>query len=574
MGKQIFTYYIIPIEDDIHMVRRVLSIEIGLIKTRVCEVSYKKKNPHIYQCITFDTPDNTMEDGYIRNKEVFGAVLRENLAKANIKITNVIFTISSTKIANREVMIPMVNDNRIQAVIEANVNEYFPVDVSEYIISYSILNRINTKEERKLKLLVLAAPDNLIKNYYSFAQMMNFTIVALDYVGNSAFQILKKQVGQSVNLMVQMNEQSTLINVIDHEVLTLQRTIPYGTMSVIHSILANKDLEADTDTKAVHLLSIEELINKKFNMEEEEAAVALAEVIENETRVNYESKLKEEITESLHYLINNVNRVLDYYNSKFQDRKIETIYIMGQGARFKGLNQLFQNETGYEVKHINRLNSVTFHADCIHQDKFMDDYLCTIGAAIKPINFISREIITKAGKKNDLLSMALIFSFSLFVCLLMIVISTLVLSGALKEKSEYEKKINSMLPVEDLYANHAALQAEYNNYENLYALTKSPNEHLMELFAALEEKLPASMTVTSFSVTNENISLNISAKSTLAVAMALTNLRRVTLISDISVDTITSEKDDNGIITVTLAVNCKYKDSDVSATDTKQEKKE
>ena len=47
------------------MGKKVLSIEIGLHTTRVCEVEAGKKNPHVYNCISFDTPENIVEVGFI-----------------------------------------------------------------------------------------------------------------------------------------------------------------------------------------------------------------------------------------------------------------------------------------------------------------------------------------------------------------------------------------------------------------------------------------------------------------------------------------------------------------------------
>ena len=130
------------------MGKKVLSIEIGLHQTKVCEVEAGKKNPHVSNCITFDTPDNIVEDGFILDKDLMAQTLKSNLAAAKMNGKDVIFTIASTKIANREVVIPLVADNKIQAIIDASATEYFPLDVSEYTVSYSILEKVNTKEEK------------------------------------------------------------------------------------------------------------------------------------------------------------------------------------------------------------------------------------------------------------------------------------------------------------------------------------------------------------------------------------------------------------------------------------------
>ena len=194
---------------------RVISIEIGNVFTRVCELDYKKKNPHVYNCFRFNTPENTFDDGYIRDKEGFVNVVKEKLQDNNIQTTKVVFSVASSKIANREILIPQIKENKIQEIIDLNSTEYFPVDISEYIINYKVLEKISNEDEKKLRLLVLAAPNNLIKNYYSIAEMLGLEIVAIDYIGNSSFQTAKRQVGQGVNLVVQINEDTSALPTIE-----------------------------------------------------------------------------------------------------------------------------------------------------------------------------------------------------------------------------------------------------------------------------------------------------------------------------------------------------------------------
>ena len=192
--------------------KKVLSIDIGVLTTRIVEVDYKKDKPHVYNVCTFDTPDGAVEDGYIRNREILSVAMKAAMTESGMRNNNVVFTMSSTKIANREVIVPLVPDNKIKGVVDANAKDYFPVDIEQYVVTYTILERM--KAEKNLRLLVLAAPNQMIESYYDFAKLMNFDIVALDYVGNSSLQVLKKQTAESgTTLSVQINEGNSLINI-------------------------------------------------------------------------------------------------------------------------------------------------------------------------------------------------------------------------------------------------------------------------------------------------------------------------------------------------------------------------
>lgn len=136
------------------MTKRVLSIVIGTEYTKVCEVSYNrnniKKGIKVYRSISFPTPKNSIEDGFIRNMNAFGEELTIQLRANDFKSNKVIFSVASSKIASREVILPLVNENRIMDIIRTGASEYFPIDIKEYILSYSILEKItsdgNTKD--------------------------------------------------------------------------------------------------------------------------------------------------------------------------------------------------------------------------------------------------------------------------------------------------------------------------------------------------------------------------------------------------------------------------------------------
>lgn len=142
------------------MAHKVISVAIGNDITKVCEISYKKNNDkgkiRIHKSITFPTPVNTIEDGYIKQKEEFALQLKSQLKAAKISTKKVIFSMVSSKIANREITIPLVNETKIKSIIETGARDYFPVDIKDYILSYIILekkssDRKERAEEKKRK---------------------------------------------------------------------------------------------------------------------------------------------------------------------------------------------------------------------------------------------------------------------------------------------------------------------------------------------------------------------------------------------------------------------------------------
>ncbi len=112
---------------------KVLTIELGHSVIKLCEMDYKVKKPKIYQCQEAITPAGSVNDGYIAEgmmRELAYAI-KETIARNGIKTKKAIFTVASAKIINREVDLRAVKAAQLPSVVQANLNEYFPVSLAD-----------------------------------------------------------------------------------------------------------------------------------------------------------------------------------------------------------------------------------------------------------------------------------------------------------------------------------------------------------------------------------------------------------------------------------------------------------
>ncbi len=551
------------------MAKRVLSIEVGIRFTRICEMTGHKAAPVVYQCITFATPQGVFEDGYIRDKATLGNLIKQQLMEHKIRTIDAIFTINSTKIANREVSIPYVKENKIKSIIELQASDYFPIDISEYNISYYLLNgnvdRKKLKEsDRKMKLLLLAAPNNLIQSYYNLAAAAGLRIDAIDYIGNSFYQLGKKQIHEGVNILIHMNENTSLINIIENENLLLQRIIPYGTQDVIEKVKSYPIFQADTDEKAISLLSQEKLIHHQFEAQKSDT-ITMVSTSESYDQAMRETKAKEDVTESLKFLVNNVIRVLDYFMSKNTEKKIGYVYVSGLGSKFQGILKLLKNELGYEVRRIEDLYAATFSKNVSVAKSEQTDYIACIGAGVAPVGFGVKKKGNGLSQKTDLKAWKNGFVFASVVSVVFIGTMFVVRTLEASKQRELNHEIERLKPVELVYESYEEATAKFNNLNNMHEMTKSKVDKLNRILADLEERLPSSMTITDMIVDSKGFSASIETDTQISIAKVLMNLGDLSYLSNLMINSYesTSSEGSAGIPTYSFRLQAMFSNQDI-----------
>lgn len=542
------------------MFQRVISIELGQWKTKICEVDYRRKTPHVYQCISFDTPKNMVEDGYLKNQDALVQLLDSKIKEAGIKKTKLVFTIASTRIANKEVSIPFVKEQKILEIVKANAEEYFPVNVSDYILSYSVLERITGGDEKQLRLMVLAAPEAMVRSYYDIAEKLGCEIADIDYMFNSASQLIKKKYNTGTNLVIHINEEITFIHILDNGKLVLPKAVSFGYLTLFDTIMKSETCKAKNEEEALQFLFNNNVFHPEASSYEYvEAAIGLeqdgAEVLESK-KTN--DTLREELFASLNYLIINIARIMDYY-SRSQGNKITSICLIGPSSRFMGLREVLFQEFGLEVKYMYTLNSVVFRRNIKVEGEDRLAYLSCIGAAIHPTEFQPKDYVARNIKNNNVHKVLFTLSAGVVICLTLIGVAYFSYQSELIKHKTLTQEITRMSEVNQIYVEHTKATERLDEINRIYMLTINPNERFIELFEELEKKLPVKAIVETLNVNTSGITLSFHADNEVTAAKTLQQLKKIPFLSEVKTNSIAISQDENEVRSVNFVVDGIYK---------------
>ena len=544
------------------MNNRVLSIEIGNSFTKICEIDYKVKKPKVYKVLTVETPAGVVVDGMLQPTQEYADHLVNALGTNGIRTKRVIFTISSTRVASREVQIPNVKANKIEALVKTNANDYFPVDLTQYEIGHYLAGGLT--EEGKLRVMALAVPKALLNSYYQLAQMCGWEVECFDYSSNSLYQILRDEKTETVTMMIKIDENSTIVTVLSAGKVLLQRTVAYGVQDAIETMIASGVYAVNDPMSAVERFQKKTCLNRVLHQGDklwEENAGRW----EDEDAGNVEvTAARQKITSSLEPLIVGVSRVIDFYDSRNSDTPIERTYVTGLGGSFSGMSKLFTNCLERKVHTLSDMEDKIGMSKAIRSTR-PAAYISCLGAVLAPVGLIDKSqqkakgMTVVSGTNYTFVSVAVLV-LGVILSIAMAVTSLTRYFGTVAENVALQARVEELQPAQTVYNEYLSTAAQYDKYKYLYEYNENPNENLVEFINELEQILPSSFWTNSFSSDMEGISMSVTVEGKAAAARTILNIRNMESIEDVQISNITDTQNELGESAVTFSITGTYAD--------------
>ena len=544
------------------MNNRVLSIEIGNSFTKICEIDYKVKKPKVYKVLTVETPEGVVVDGMLQPTQEYADHLVNALGTNGIRTRKVIFTISSTRVASREVQIPNVKANKIEALVKTNANDYFPVDLTQYEIGHYLAGGLT--EEGKLRVMALAVPKALLDSYYQLAQMCGWEVECFDYSSNSLYQILRDEKSEKVTMMIKIDENSTIVTVLSAGKVLLQRTVAYGVQDAIETMIASGAYAVNDPMSAVERFQKKTCLNRVLHQGDklwEENAGRW----EDEDAGNVEvTAARQKITSSLEPLIVGVSRVIDFYDSRNSDNPIQKTFVTGLGGSFSGMSKLFTNCLERKVHTLSEMDDKIGMSKAIRSTR-PAAYISCLGAVLAPVGLIDKStqkakgLTVVSGTNYTFVSVAVLV-LGVILSIAMAVTSLTRYFGTVAENVALQARVEELQPAQTVYNEYLSTAAQYDKYKYLYEYTENPNENLVEFINELEQILPSSFWTNSFSSDMEGISMSVTVEGKAAAARTILNIRNMESIEDVQISNITDTQNELGESAVTFSITGTYAD--------------
>ncbi len=351
--------------------KKYLAIDVGNKKTKIVLGGIEKDKIVVDNYFIADTPSGIMDDGKIINLNGLVALLKDSLKKGRIKGKRIVLSITGTGIITRDIQLPKSTDEEIGKILEFEAQQYFPVELDNYVLDFKVLEEIDATDGIYNRILLVAVPVNQVEEYMKINKKLNKEVEAIDIPANNICKVL---FGESY--VENENSEKALpkeFAVLDLGAKTTGVYIFSSGKLKFSRILLNGSSDID------------ELIASQLNVDfakAEEVKIMVGNLISDDEVLNPDSEdaeISNLIKPAVNNIMNDINRFIDFYNSRSTGNRLEKIYLCGGGSKLKGMDVYFKNYFNIPVEYLDPQKYAIYKGKR-NPNEFLDDFIVLVNA--------------------------------------------------------------------------------------------------------------------------------------------------------------------------------------------------
>lgn len=351
--------------------KKYLAIDMGSSKIKIVHGAVDKDKIIINEYDIVDTPQSCLEDGKITNLEMLVYVIKEVINKNKMREKNLVLNITGTGIITRDIQIPKSTDEEIGKILEFEAQQYFPVELDNYVIDFKVQEEIDNGEGNLNRVLLVAAPKSQVDEYMKIHKKIKMEIEAIDIPANNIFKLFFGE--NYLDKKFENKELPKEFAVLDIGAKTTGVYIFSGGKLKFSRILLN----GSTD--------IDELISSYLNVDfkkAEELKIMMGRLVGEEESEGLEDEVLQMsniIKPAISSVMNDVNRFFEFYNSRSTGNRLEKILICGGGSKLIGMDTFLSSYFNMPVEYLMPFENVIYKGRKSKED-FSSDYLMMANA--------------------------------------------------------------------------------------------------------------------------------------------------------------------------------------------------
>jgi len=311
--------------------KAIIGIDIGSSQVKMVQTNTKGE---VIRWGIGHVPKDLIYHGKVEAIEPLVDTLRKTIKENKIKGRKCALCFSGNDVIIRELRLPVMTEQQIELNIQYELSEYLPLDPLRYSIEYRILDTPQKQDTTSMRVMVIAAPRESLQVYLDVLKKAGIKPVYIDIPSNVREKFLRYALPSSLQhhsctCVVDIGASMTEICLYHKGVYFTNKMTPIGGQHLTAMLSG--------------YLKIDELAAERWKTNHH--------FMEN----GADNQLRSHIMSYLDQLVQEISRVLAYYQNRNYQSAIERIYLMGGGSLLKGLPEYLEEHLGIKVSYINEL---------------------------------------------------------------------------------------------------------------------------------------------------------------------------------------------------------------------------
>ncbi|KDR93816.1 type IV pilus assembly protein PilM [Peptoclostridium litorale DSM 5388] len=315
------------------MAEKVLGIDIGRGNIKIVCGSLGKGKFTLHGHQILKTPKAAFgANGIINSKVFFEDEITQQLPDVikhmGCKGIKCSLTISDKQIIIRERKLPFVPQKELREIVILEAQSFLPGPLEDFVVDYRVIDKSTDDENELLKVLIVAAPRELIDSYRSFIERSGLKIMAIDIKSSCITNYAKKYIlREDMNtLVVDIGAQTTKFIMYNGKSYFAELEIDGGGDEVNFAMSEFLNM-SDEDVERKKMNAEKFVMNDDVDLSQDEEDMYFNIAVKR----TYE-KIAQEI-----------RRVMDYYRTRRFSSRIDNVIMIGGASNMNGIAEYIQS---------------------------------------------------------------------------------------------------------------------------------------------------------------------------------------------------------------------------------------
>lgn len=312
--------------------KELVAVELGHEFIKVLVGSKNK----VKLCGRIETPEEAFDQDNIINIQKLSRVISEFMKNNNVRTKRISFTVQGQDIVVRHIEVPLMDNRGILKTLQWETAQYLPKEGKDYYMDYEILDKINTKEKKVYKVMVVSIPKEKADKYVALANKLRMNLDAIDIAPNNVSRVFRnvhkqKKEMESIGI-IQIGTYNSNFTILDKGRLFIEREAPFGIKNAAEIVFPFG--KARTEESVKNFIKV-------FNFYPEE-----------ESTVDF--SVKSIFNENFY----SFDKIIQFYTTGKTNKSLDMIYIIGEGAEIKGIDNYVQAYFKTNVEIVDNSNEI------------------------------------------------------------------------------------------------------------------------------------------------------------------------------------------------------------------------